>query len=204
MVTKRLCTPFPISGIPHRSILIVPAVAVICIRITPMWPIRSSGADGREDQLVDFAVRLLSATSTCGRTLPPGAPGAFTNKPEHFFVERLIVVVFGRGRLYPNSFSNLRIRATHRIFTFRLVGSISGTGNRSTGCCSVFPHPAGRGRTDLILQTRSLPPRAREIVPVSICALLVLSRTTRPTLNPGTVTGDPQPLLFTVVPSITR
>jgi hypothetical protein len=115
--------------------------------------------------------------------------------------------VFGRNGSQPNSFSNLRIRAAHRILASYLVGAVR-RGNRPTakptGRHLVFPRPTSHGRTALARQTRVLPPWAWEIIPVPDCAFLVFPRTARPTLNPIAFTGDPQSLLFTTVASTTR
>src|SRR5258706_3985365 len=129
MVAKGFSTPLPTSCISCRSIVVVPAVAIIGIRITPLWPVRTSRADRLKDHLVHFAIRLLSAPRTCGHALPPSARRPLTNKHEHFIVEGFIVIAFGRSGSQPHSFSNPRIGAANRILAFCLVAAISRRGN---------------------------------------------------------------------------
>jgi len=207
-VTEGLCTPLPTSGVSCRSIVVVPAVAVIGIRITPLWPVGTSRANRLKNHLVHFTIRLLSTPRTCGRTLPPSVEWPLSSKHKHFLVEGFIVIVFGGSGSQPCGFSNRRIRAAHRILASYLVGTISRRGNRPTakptGYGLVFPRPTSHRRTALARQTHVLPPWAREIIPVPNCAFLVLPRTARPTLNPITFTGDPQPLLLTTVASNAR
>jgi hypothetical protein len=202
-MAQGLRTPLPTSGIPCGSILVVPAFAFAIggVRITPLWPVRSSRADRFKDHLVHFAIRLLSTPRTCGRTLPPSAQGPLTNKPKHFFVEGFIIVV----RLAVAGFNPTASAISESGLPIASSPSASspppgggGIGPRAAAAawgCGSLAQLLARDAPPLVGRPAFFLLGPREIVPIAIYAFLVLIRVDRPrpTFHPVALAGDPQP-----------